>query len=236
MPTGGSPSCTSVLWPRISTDAALAVAEVAAERDDGPHEEGGHEGEVGRQLEHEAVGPLGIRSSLKNSLVPSARVWSRSPGPGLVRPDPVLHAGDDLALEPHHEHGADEADHEDDEHLHDDEDDVAEGDAADQQIGSAANRFTGSPSPPIDSMTTSVDGGTELEQLADVDVGLVERRPRPNRGRPLVGRGRRGRPHPWCWTPCSGVPSRHRAGRDRAGAGARRRRAPVRRARCDSSG
>ena len=56
----------------------------------------------------------GSRSSLKNSLVPSASVCSRPQRAGLVRADAVLHAGHDLALEPDHEHRADEADHEDD--------------------------------------------------------------------------------------------------------------------------
>ena len=61
------------------------------------------------------------RSSLKNSLMPSASVCRMPERPGLVRADAVLHVGDDLALEPDHEHDGDHQHGEGDDGLDDDD-------------------------------------------------------------------------------------------------------------------
>ena len=102
----------------------------------------------------------GIRSSLKNSLMPSASVCSRPNGPALFGADAVLHAGDDLALEPHHQHRADEADDEDDDDLDEDDEDVAEVEIADR----GADRARASEV--LDSDV--VDRGEAVDELADV--------------------------------------------------------------------
>ena len=105
---------------RCVDDAVVAVGEVAADRDDGEDEERGHERRYGASRNTKRIGPLRVdRSSLKNDLMPSARVCRMPNGPALFGPDAVLHPGDDLALEPDHEHGGDEQEDEADDHLED---------------------------------------------------------------------------------------------------------------------
>ena len=95
----------------------------------------------------------GCRSSLKMSLMPSASVWRMPHGPGPVGADPVLHVGDDLALEPDHEDHADQHEGEADHALTTTKSDDAEVDAVDEErVGRS-----GAPIRPV-STRTSVTG------------------------------------------------------------------------------
>ena len=78
----------------------------------------------------------GMRSSLKKTLMPSARLCRIPHGPGPVRADAVLHVADDLALEPDHQHGGHEQEHERDHDLeqHDQHDGEVDR-AGEQRIG-----------------------------------------------------------------------------------------------------
>ena len=100
------------LHPRLVAeprhDAVVAVAEVAAERDHAPHQERRDEREVRRELEHEPVGALGDQVLLEEQLDAVGQRLEDAERAGLVRADPVLHAGDHLALEPDHQHRGDE--------------------------------------------------------------------------------------------------------------------------------
>ena len=104
MPIGGSASWTVVWWPNHVDDAVVAVAEVTAEGDHRPHEEGRHEGEERRQPVDPAVGAVGQEVLLEDQLHAVGERLQETERSRLVRPDAVLHAGDDLALEPDHEH------------------------------------------------------------------------------------------------------------------------------------
>src|SRR4029077_13604847 len=103
--------------------AVLAVAEVAAQRDDRPHEERRDEGEERGDAEHDAVGARREQVFLEDQLHAVGERLQQAERAGLVRPDPVLHARHDLALVPDHEHRADQADDEDDDDLEQDEQD-----------------------------------------------------------------------------------------------------------------
>ena len=104
---GGSASCILVTSPRIVTVPSLpSVAEVAAERDDAHTRNAGTNARYGASLNTNRSALSGSRSSLKNSLMPSASVCSRPYGPALFGPMRFCMPDDDLALEPHHEHRA----------------------------------------------------------------------------------------------------------------------------------
>jgi hypothetical protein len=65
-----------------------------------------------------------------------------APRAGFVRADAVLHLGDDLALEPDHEHHGDEQQRERDDDLEQHDEHVAE--STSTSIGSRANTVAGS--------------------------------------------------------------------------------------------
>ena len=92
MPIGGSASCTRVSVAEPRDDAVVAVAEVAAERDDRPHEERRHEGEERGEPEHDAVGAVGQQVLLEDQLHAVGERLQQAERAGLVRPDAVLHA------------------------------------------------------------------------------------------------------------------------------------------------
>ena len=108
--------------PEDRDHAVVAVGEVPTDRDDAEYEEGWDEREVRRQSVHDGVERSGLMRSLKKALMPSASVCNAE-RPGLVGPHPVLHAGDDLALEPDHQHGGDQQEDEADHDLQDRDED-----------------------------------------------------------------------------------------------------------------
>ena len=105
----------------------LQLEGVAGDGDDPAHghhgedQEGRQQRQVGRQLEHERVGPLGEQVLLEEELDPVGQGLEQPPGPGPVGPDPALHVRDDLALEPDHEHDRHQQDAEGHQHLDDDD-------------------------------------------------------------------------------------------------------------------
>src|ERR687897_323544 len=110
-------------YTAIDDSATLAVAEVAAEWDHRPHDKRRHEREERSHAVHEAIGAVGHEVFLEDQLHAVGERLQDAERSGLVRPDAVLHPGDDLALEPDHEHGGNEPEAEDDEDLDGDDDD-----------------------------------------------------------------------------------------------------------------
>ena len=134
MPIGGSATCSSTMWWAIVTTPPTGTMVKIRKRR--------HERQVGRELEDEPVGPLGEQVLLEEQLGPVRERLQQPERPGPVRADPVLHVGDDLALEPDHEHDRHQQHAEGDEHLDEDDDEAAEVDAvgrrADRRIRSAS--------------------------------------------------------------------------------------------------
>ena len=180
MPIGGSASCTRVCSPNQMTMPSLPSREVAAERDHGPHEERRHEGEERRQPEHEAVGPVGQEVLLEDQLHAVGERLQHAERPGLVGPDPVLHAGDDLALEPDHEHRPDEADDEDDDHL---DGTMSSGVHSRSPTSSGSRASIGYSR----SIRTSVAGAVTSTRSAIVEPGTLNGTRSDPRGHALVG-------------------------------------------------
>ena len=87
------------------------------------------ERQVGRQLEHDAVGLGRHEVFFEEELDAVGERLQDAEGTRPVRPDAVLHVGDDLALEPDHQHDRDEEHDEGDDDLHDGDDEDAEVDA-----------------------------------------------------------------------------------------------------------
>jgi hypothetical protein len=106
-------------------DTALAVGEVATERDQRPHEERRDEAEVRRQAVHERIGLVGDEAFLEDQLQSVGEGLQRAVRAGLVGPDAVLQSGDRLALEPDDEDRRDERDGEHGEHLDRDDQELA---------------------------------------------------------------------------------------------------------------
>ncbi len=67
-----------------------------------------HYGQVRRQLEDERVGALGRQVFFEEELYPVGERLQYAEGTRAIRPDAVLHVGDQLALEPDHEHDRDQ--------------------------------------------------------------------------------------------------------------------------------
>ena len=125
MPIGGSATCSSTAWWAIvTTPPTGTIVKIKKRRD---------EREVRRELEDEAVGPLGHQVLFEEELRPVGERLQQPEGSGAVRADAVLHVGDDLALEPDHQHHRDEQDAEGDEHLHDDDEEHGEADAVGEE-------------------------------------------------------------------------------------------------------
>ena len=148
--------------------AVLAVAEVAAERDDRPDQERRDEREVRRQLEHEPAGVVRDQVFLEEQLRAVGERLQDAERTGLVRADAVLHPGDDLALEPDHQHRADEADDEDHQDLEQHDEDVAERQVTEQQWVECDHRV---------SILTSTTGAVQSMRSPIGRAGLVERHP-----------------------------------------------------------
>ena len=98
----------------------------SAHRNDREDEQGGQESQVRRQLEHETVCLIGQQVLLEEQLDAVGQRLEDAVGAGAVRSDPVLHVGDDLALEPDGQHHRDEEHPERDEDLDSDDDHRAE--------------------------------------------------------------------------------------------------------------
>ena len=94
--------------PEDVDDAVVAVLEDTAERHDAERDERGDHREQRREAEHEQVGAFGQQVLLEEELDAVGQRLQHAPRPGDVRPDAVLHVGDELALEPDHQHHADE--------------------------------------------------------------------------------------------------------------------------------
>ncbi len=165
MPIGGSASCTRVCSPEPRDDPGLVVAEVAAERDHAPHEERRDEGEERRQAEHErGRRGSGTRSSLKNSLMPSASVCSSPNGPALL--GPMRFCMPAITLRSNHTMNIvpTRADDEDDDHLeHDDQQRRPE-----RCAGRATDRGRAARSQPLQANVGDTRGG--VDRIGDVVV------------------------------------------------------------------
>ncbi len=78
MPTGGSATCSSKVCPNTVTSPPTGT--MAKER------KAGRIDRYGASLNTNRSARSGSRSSLKNSLIPSARVWSSPHGPARLGP------------------------------------------------------------------------------------------------------------------------------------------------------
>ena len=78
MPIGGSASCSSKVWPAMVTSPPMGtMAKVR---------KAGMMVRYGASLKTNRSAWSGSRSSLKNSLIPSARVWAMPNGPARLGP------------------------------------------------------------------------------------------------------------------------------------------------------
>jgi hypothetical protein len=117
--------------------------EVAGDGDDGEDQERRHQREERRQLEHEPVGLVGKQVLLEEQLYAVRERLEDPPRAGLVGADAVLHAGYDLALEPHHEHHGDHQEHEGDDDLEQHDEYLGQADVtAEQGIAQRTARST----------------------------------------------------------------------------------------------
>ena len=133
MPIGGSASWQERVVPENGHRAVAAAGEHAADRDDRERDERRHERQVGRQAEDALVGPLGQQVLLEEQLDAVGQRLQDAPRPGPVRADAVLHVGDDLALEPDHQHRGDQQEHEHDDRLDEHDDHDAEVEPGDEE-------------------------------------------------------------------------------------------------------
>ena len=78
MPMGGSASCRSKVWPATVTCPPMGTMAKLRKA--------GRITRYGASLKTNRSDCPGTRSSLKNSLIPSARVWSRPKGPARLGP------------------------------------------------------------------------------------------------------------------------------------------------------
>ena len=112
----------------------------AADRHDREREERGEHREVRRQPEHGLVGAGRRRLLLEEQLDAVGERLEHAARPGLHRPDPVLHVGDDLAHEPDVEHHRDEQECEHHDRLDDHDQDDREVDVAvEERVGARAD-------------------------------------------------------------------------------------------------
>ena len=114
-------------------DAVVAVREHPADRHHAEDDERGHHREQRREAKHERIGAFGDQVFLEEELDAVGEGLEDAPGPGDVRPHPVLHVGDELALEPDHEHDRHEQQHERQHDLQRDDQDHRRVDVALQQ-------------------------------------------------------------------------------------------------------
>jgi hypothetical protein len=98
-------------------DAVVAIAIVAPKRNDCERQERRDEGKKRGKREHELVRTTRKKVFLEEQLDSVGQCLQQPERTGFVGPDAILHSGDDLALEPHHEHGGHESHHEHDQHL-----------------------------------------------------------------------------------------------------------------------
>ena len=105
------------------TTPSLVTGEVPCDRHHGEHEEGRDQRQVGRQLVDERIRLDRGQILLEEQLDAIGEGLEDTEGTGPVGADPVLHVGDELALEPHHQHHADhqrgEGDHDLEQHDQD---------------------------------------------------------------------------------------------------------------------
>ena len=113
MPIGGSASWMRVTCPNHVTVPSLPPVKSPPSGITAHRRNAGTKARNGASRKTQRSALSGSRSSLKNSLMPSASVCSIPNGPALFGPIRFCMPGDDLALEPDHEHRADEADDED---------------------------------------------------------------------------------------------------------------------------
>ena len=106
-------------------DPVVVAVEVPADGDDGEQQEGRDERQERRQHEHAALGPVRDEVLLEEELDAVGQGLEHAEGAGQVGSDTVLHVRHELALEPDHQHGGQQQQHEDDDHLgHDHGDDA----------------------------------------------------------------------------------------------------------------
>ena len=84
---GGSATWSSKVWPATVTSPPIG-------HDGEDQRRAGITDRYGASLKTNRSARSGNRSSLKNSLIPSASVWSDAERPGPVGPDAALHVGD----------------------------------------------------------------------------------------------------------------------------------------------
>ena len=85
-PTDGSASCTRVSWPNQVTMPALSPRKSPPSGIIANDRNAGTKARNGASLKTNGSARSGIRSSLKNNLIPSARVCNRPNGPVLFGP------------------------------------------------------------------------------------------------------------------------------------------------------
>ncbi len=91
-------------------DHSVVVAgEVAGDGHHREHHEGGYQRQVGRQAVHERIGADRRQVLLEEQLDAVGQGLQDPERAGPVGADAVLHVGDELALEPDHQHDADRA-------------------------------------------------------------------------------------------------------------------------------
>ena len=101
--------------------AGVAVAEVAAQRDQTEDDERRDHREDGCQPEHPLVGLVRDEVLLQEDLQAVGEGLEDAEGAGAVGTDAVLEVRDDLALEPDHQHGRQQGDAQRDGGLDDDD-------------------------------------------------------------------------------------------------------------------
>ncbi len=130
---------------QLQLEGVAGDGHLAADGHDGEDEEGGDDGQVGRQLEDGPVGLVGDQVLLEEELDPVGQGLGDPEGAGPVGPDPALHVRDDLALEPDHQHDRHHQGAEDHQHLdqHDEEDRPAHTVGVERVAGGASSGTAG---------------------------------------------------------------------------------------------
>ena len=159
---------------------------------------------------HPPVRPIGQEVLLEDQLHAVGEGLQDAERPGLVRPDPVLHAGDDLALEPDHEHRRQQADGEDHDDLQQHDDDGVHSRSPTRSGSMASTAY-------ILSTRTSVTGDGEVDDLGDRRARHVERHAQRATRHALVRRHRNDDCAARCRRSAPPHRRRRRASRGRAG-------------------
>ena len=167
MPIGGSANCSKRVVAEDRDDTVVAVVEVAPERNDRKQQEGRDERQERGQDEDPFLGLLRHEVFLEEELDAVGQCLQDPPRAGQVRPDPVLEVADHLALEPDHQHGRHEQQHED-------QDDLEDHDEHGRQVDIEQKRIDGEHHAvlPLDAHIGEAGGG--VDQLGDGNARLVE--------------------------------------------------------------